>query len=239
MKQLVQDKFLLIFLPVIAAVLYASITNSFTLYIVFKPLIVGTLLMYLFINKGHQSKAAMHVVAGLIFSLIGDVLLIFEQAHPLFFMGGLISFLIAHIFYIIYYMRSSENARKGDLKNKSVLILALITYGVVFYILLYNNLGALKAPVLIYTTVLISMNIFALNRYGKVNSKSFSLVMIGALFFASSDSLLALNKFLLPLPFPGVWILATYAAAQYFITEGVLNLSPAFSSGEGVKINRL
>lgn len=101
----------------------------------------------------------------------------------------------------------------------------MMLYGTIFYLLLYNNLGGLKVPVFVYTTVLISMNIFALNRFGKVNDKSFQLIMIGAICFALSDSLLALNKFLIPLPLAGVWILATYAAAQYFITQGVLSKS--------------
>ena len=66
------------------------------------------------------------------------------------------------------------------------------------------------------------MSIFAINRYGKVNDKSFKLILVGAILFTMSDSLLALNKFLQPIPLAGVWIMASYAAAQYYITKGVL-----------------
>ena len=225
MKSFIQDKFLFVFVPVVVLVLYANVTGNFTLYLIFKPLIVGTLLAYLVINNGQKGKAASYAIAGLVFSLLGDVLLIFEQMNPLFFMGGLISFLVAHLLYILYYIRSAANVAGKTLKNRILIVGLMVIYGIVFYILVYNNLGALKLPVFIYTSVLISMNIFALNRYGKVNSESFGLVMGGALFFACSDSLLALNKFLLPLPLAGVWILATYAVAQYLIIKGVLHSS--------------
>jgi uncharacterized membrane protein YhhN len=215
--------FIVIFLLIVTFVLYANGVHNFLLNIIFKPLIVISLLIYLFVENGHKEKAVAFAIGGLFLSLVGDVLLIFEKQNALFFIGGLISFLIAHVLYIFYYLRSSGPVAIKKLKNKTVFVFLMVSYGIVFCLLLYNNLGALKVPVFIYTTVLISMNIFALNRYGKVNEKSFNLIMIGALCFAASDSLLAINKFLLPVPLAGVWILSTYAAAQYFITQGVLS----------------
>ena len=217
--------FVVLFLIIVALVLFASSTNNFILEIIFKPLIVISLLIYLFIKNGHKEKAVSFAISGLLLSLLGDVFLIFQDQHALFFIGGLVSFLLAHISYIIYYWRSSGSITQKKLNNKTFVILVMMLYGTIFYLLLYNNLGGLKVPVFVYTTVLISMNIFALNRFGKVNDKSFQLIMIGAICFALSDSLLALNKFLIPLPLAGVWILATYAAAQYFITQGVLSKS--------------
>lgn len=236
MKKFLQDKFIFIFLFVVALVLYANAINSLILDIIFKPLIVIGLLIYLLAKNGHKGKASAFAVGGLLFSLAGDILLIFQAHHALFFIGGLISFLIAHLLYIGYYIRSAQATNDKVLNGKFVFFMLMLAYGAAFYMLLYNNLGELKLPVLIYTLVLTSMNIFALNRYGKVNDKSFKLIMIGALLFTSSDSLLALNKFLLPLPFAGIWILTTYAAAQYFIVEGI-NTSPLpLSSGGGLSI---
>lgn len=223
MKNFLVKNFLFLFFLIVVLVLYASSTHNFILDLIFKPLIVISLLVYLFIQGGHKEKAVIFAIFGLLLSLLGDVFLIFQEQNSLFFIGGLVSFLAAHISYILYYLRSSEPVATKKLKNKNSFVLLMIIYGVIFYLLLYNNLGALKVPVFIYTTVLISMNIFALNRYGKVNGKSFKLIMIGALCFALSDSLLALNKFLEPIPVSGVLILATYAAAQYFITKGVLS----------------
>ena len=223
MKTFIKKNFILFFLFIVAFVLYASGTNSFMLEIIFKPLIIISLLIYLFVQGGQQEKAVNFAIGGLLLSLFGDVFLLFQEQGPLFFIAGLISFLLAHISYIFYYLRSSESSAVKKLKYKTVFILLMVLYGIVFYFLLFTDLGGLKIPVFVYTTVLISMNIFALNRYGKVEENSFKLIMTGAVSFAISDSLLAVNKFLLPIPIAGVWILATYAAAQYFIIQGVLS----------------
>jgi uncharacterized membrane protein YhhN len=47
-------------------------------------------------------------------------------------------------------------------------------------------------------------------------------VALGAGFFMLSDSLLATNKFVSPLPMPQVWVLGTYYAAQVLIVAGML-----------------
>jgi alkylglycerol monooxygenase len=47
-------------------------------------------------------------------------------------------------------------------------------------------------------------------------------VALGAGFFMLSDTLLAINKFVLPLPMPQVWVLSTYYAAQVLIVAGML-----------------
>jgi uncharacterized membrane protein YhhN len=46
---------------------------------------------------------------------------------------------------------------------------------------------------------------------------------IGGLLFIVSDSLLAINKFALPLPFSPLWILLTYWVAQGFIAAALLH----------------
>ena len=221
MKITLQKKFLTIFFFINVVVLFANATQNFVLDIIFKPLIVVSLLIYLFIQNAHKGKAVVFALGGLFLSLVGDVLLIFHE--QLFFMLGLICFLIAHLLYIFYYICSSEFVSTKKLKNKTIFILLIIVYGILFCSFLNDHLGVLKVPVFVYTSVLISMNIFALNRYGKVNDKSFKLIVIGALCFALSDSLLALNKFIIPIPLAGIWIIAAYSAAQYFITQGVLS----------------
>jgi uncharacterized membrane protein YhhN len=45
-------------------------------------------------------------------------------------------------------------------------------------------------------------------------------VLFGALFFVVSDSLLAINKFIMPLPYSGVLVLGTYYSAQECILLG-------------------
>jgi uncharacterized membrane protein YhhN len=44
-------------------------------------------------------------------------------------------------------------------------------------------------------------------------------VAVGACFFMLSDSLLATNRFVSPLPLASLWVLATYYAAQILIVR--------------------
>lgn len=221
MKKLFTTNFLYLFITIVAVDLYANVIDSFVLNIIFKPLIATSLLIYLYVTKTPKTPSVTIATIGLALSLLGDVLLVFQAQNVLFFIGGLVSFLIAHVFYIIYYIRSSGIATK-TIKNKSLYFILILLYGASFYSLLFTSLHELKVPVFIYTCILMGMTIFAINRYGKVNDKTFKLILLGAVLFTVSDSILALNKFLQPIPLAGVWIMATYAAAQYYITKGVL-----------------
>ncbi|WP_341890481.1 lysoplasmalogenase family protein, partial [Variovorax sp. YR752] len=46
-------------------------------------------------------------------------------------------------------------------------------------------------------------------------------VAVGACFFMLSDALLAINRFVSPLPLASLWVLATYYAAQMLIVRHI------------------
>jgi uncharacterized membrane protein YhhN len=48
-------------------------------------------------------------------------------------------------------------------------------------------------------------------------------MVLGALLFVISDSLLAINKFYQDIPLAGVLIMLTYGLAQLFIMEGAIS----------------
>jgi len=50
-----------------------------------------------------------------------------------------------------------------------------------------------------------------------------SMVLIGAILFISSDSLLALNKFYQGFEGADFWVMLTYILAQYFIVTGMIS----------------
>jgi uncharacterized membrane protein YhhN len=62
----------------------------------------------------------------------------------------------------------------------------------------------------------------ALFRYNRTDRRSFWLVFFGAILFMISDALLAINKFLIDLPFSGLWIMTSYVFAQLLIIEGLI-----------------
>jgi uncharacterized membrane protein YhhN len=75
-------------------------------------------------------------------------------------------------------------------------------------------------PIIAYATAIMLMGITAAERQS--NKKSYRFVLIGAILFIISDSLIAINKFAFSIPLSGLWVMATYIAAQYLILEGVL-----------------
>jgi uncharacterized membrane protein YhhN len=168
-----------------------------------------------------QQKSILFLVA-MLFCWAGDVLLLFPS--ELFFMAGLVAFLTGHVLYIFCYQQmrfnESKNALLGTQKVRFALPIVLAGTGLV--VVLYPVLGDLKIPVMIYALVITIMAMQALFRFGYTSNKSFALVFIGAILFMISDSLLAINKFLMPIQFASVGIMATYMMAQYLIVEGVM-----------------
>jgi uncharacterized membrane protein YhhN len=159
------------------------------------------------------------LLAGLFFSWIGDMFLLFENKNPWFFIFGLCSFLTTHIFYIVYFLRT-RSANASLLKKQPVLIALVLGYGVGLVWLLYPHLGDLKLPVIVYATVICTMLLSSLHVFLKMNKKAAARFLLGASAFVASDSLLAINKFYQPFAFAGVLIMLTYCAAQYFIVTG-------------------
>jgi len=76
-----------------------------------------------------------------------------------------------------------------------------------------------------YVVVIALMAAQALGRAVVLPSRSATLVAVGACFFMLSDTLLALNRFVQPLPMVGLWVLGTYYVAQIMIARNVLNRS--------------
>ena len=98
-----------------------------------------------------------------------------------------------------------------------------MAYGIVVYILLFPHLdGVLKPAVLIYVLAILSMSSMALNRLGNGHPISFTLVFAGSLLFVASDTMIAINRFLVSIPFEGLLIMSTYIGAQYLIMRGLL-----------------
>lgn len=161
------------------------------------------------------------VVAGLFFSWMGDVFLLFESRHTFFFIAGLSCFFITHACYIVYFL-STPSAAVSLLKNQPGYIVLILLYGFGLVWLLFPYLGELKIPVILYSAVICCMLLCSLHIYLKVPSPANRYFVSGAVLFVLSDSLLAVNKFYNPLPFAGILIMLSYCAAQYFIVTGVI-----------------
>jgi uncharacterized membrane protein YhhN len=217
--------FLYLFVIVSAGEILSTLIDLPAVHMICKPAIMITLgLYYWSAQKYFQLPLAMSLMVAIIFSGAGDVLLMFQDSNPNFFMFGLGAFLIAHIFYIFSYKQHQGEESANELRGLQKIRFALpvILAGTGLITILYSRLGDLRIPVLIYAGVLTYMVLVALFRFGKTNAGSFAMVFGGAILFMISDSLIAINKFLEPLAMASFWIMITYISAQYLIVRGLL-----------------
>lgn len=220
MLQPIQKKIIILFWLLALVDIFGIVTNSEILHYIVKPLLIPALLLLLFLTDSTVAGKRI-LVTGLFFSWMGDVLLMFESKHTLFFIFGLAGFLITHIFYILYFLRI-KSQKISLLKKQPVLIALVLGYGITLVWQLFPYLGELKIPVIIYAVVICTMLLCSLHIFLKVNPKSAGFYLLGASAFVLSDSLLAINKFYQPFAYAGVCIMLTYCAAQYFIVLGFI-----------------
>jgi len=195
-----------------------------TIHITVKPLLMLSLATFFIFSVESKNKLAFMVIIALLFSWIGDIMLLFQELKPIYFMLGLVSFLLAHITYIVIFNKSSQNFKPKIFTYSTGFLLAL--YGILLLLLMWSGLGDLKIPVIIYTIIIMTMGITALFR----RANGANLVLIGAMLFIVSDSLLALNKFYQAFAAAGFWVMLTYILAQYLIVSGMISYfsSPAY-----------
>lgn len=204
----------LIYATVSAAVLVAILSGQSSLYMLVKPLLMISLLFYFTTGSMGYPKWRIAVMFALIFSWLGDVLLLSDGL----FMAGLAAFLVAHVFYIVAYHKTG--AASGELKPMDSIKLAVL--GAILIAVLYPHLGGMLIPVLVYAMVLLGMALWAHKRRGATSTRSFMLVSSGAILFVISDGLIAVNKFAVEIPAERILVMSTYIAAQYLIVRGLL-----------------
>lgn len=179
------------------------------LRLISKPLIVASLIIWYVSCVKYRQRPL--VLCALIFSLFGDILLLFGGA--VFFIYGVGAFLLAQICYALYFRRFGNfRGRKDKLSSTFVVLIAAV-----FYFYLYPHLGDMKIPVLLYTVALTAMIVFAVVQRLSV------LIAIGSIFFMISDMSLAVQKFVLTDVNLDVFIMTTYCLAQYLMVKGIID----------------
>jgi len=172
------------------------------------------------LTKSNNSSEKVFLV-GLLFSTLGDFFLEYDTIN--LFIFGLISFLLAHTFYIISFAPLS----RLKIKTRLPIIVFYVIFGLTIFVFLSKGLGELFIPVLIYMTVLLLMAVSTLVSY-----KSNNWLIIGGVSFVISDSLLGMNKFYLPIPYAEILIMISYYFAQYALVNSVLHYRIFQSNGK-------
>ena len=166
------------------------------------------------------------ILFGLVFSCLGDVSLIWQNMDEAFFMLGLGFFLVAHIAYTLAFGFSPFGV-------KEFLLLSVIT-GAMFSIVLPPLSGMFFYAVLFYGILLWLMSWRSLARFSLKWDIPWRKIFAacGAILFVISDFFLAVNKFVMPLPWERQVIMTTYYAAQLCISLSVVNSRLCRSKGD-------
>ena len=161
------------------------------------------------------------LVAALLACACGDVTLEGAYAAPAstvpWFAIGLGCFLAAHGLFIGLFLQLPRRRRRWPLP-------AFALYAVPFFVLLLPRLGPMLIPVAIYMLV-IGVMVWRAACVLLPNGPAWA-VIAGALLFAGSDSLIAINRFLAPFDAARTLILLSYWAALILLTVGTLRALP-------------
>ena len=197
------------------AYLYGVTMQATLLCLLSKPVPVLAWLGWL--QDAPASPYRRWISIGLMFSLLGDILL----AWPVdLFVFGLGAFLVAHLAYLKAYL---VDCRRPALLPLALALLAGVS---LFSVMAAKGLGDLLIPVAVYALAISAMLWRALARLGShVPKRSAWLAAAGAVAFVVSDSLIGIDRFVLPFGAAPYLIILSYWIGQWGIAASVFSQS--------------
>ena len=184
------------------------------LHRVAKPLAMVFAILFVAVRarqSGSEGRFYLILALALAASLAGDVALMFQG----YFLPGLVAFLLAHLAYIALFKRGVP-----WLPSRAALAATLLTGAAMYAVLWVGGLpAALRGPVALYVVAIALMAAQAIGRARVLRRPADWAVALGACSFMLSDALLAINRFVQPLPLAPLWVLGSYYVAQILIAS--------------------
>lgn len=146
---------------------------------------------------------------GLLIGAVADAAIEFS------FIGGLVTFLVAHLLYVVAFVRV-------DARLRLLRLLPVALWAAVALPVLVKSAGPLAVPVLIYGVVIFSMIWRAAAAMEGPGWNAGAIGLLGALLFGLSDTLLGYSRFVAPLPASNFLIMGTYWGGQALIATSFL-----------------
>lgn len=216
---------LTIFAAAATGTMVGEATDAHLMVYACKPLMLMVLSSWFYFNTRRVGdRLTLLIQAGLFFSLVGDVALMFQHLDDFNFLIGLAAFLIAQLCYTIAFIQNIADVGAG----RPPWLPMLITIGLIVFCYFFTERllpaadEVIRIPVGVYAVAITAMGIAAAFRWGRTYPRSFYLVFCGALCFIVSDSLLAINRFITPFEAASWSVILTYAMAQVMIVLGIL-----------------
>jgi sterol desaturase/sphingolipid hydroxylase (fatty acid hydroxylase superfamily)/uncharacterized membrane protein YhhN len=189
------------------------------LHMLFKPLVMVFALAVVVRRAkdlGGFKKHDLLLCAALTLSLGGDVFLMLPGNY---FIPGLASFLVAHVFYLLLFRQGAPwFASKAGLA-------CTLGVGALMYGWVWSGLPdpILQAAVAVYVMVIALMAAQAMGRARTFQLASARWVGAATCVFMLSDALIAVDRFVAHIPLAPLWILSTYYVAQWLIVHQTLS----------------
>ncbi|MFN0203151.1 MAG: lysoplasmalogenase [Bacteroidia bacterium] len=191
-----------------------------------KILLMPSLALWYFYLTKTQGAIKM-LLAALFFSWGGDTLLVFAKEKPIFFLLGLGSFFLAHVFYIYTFVKKGKEF-KLTTSSVALIVIALLNLATLLYLLLPVLPIDMKVPILAYGSIL-TLLICSTLYLRKLLAAHWAYLLLGVALFILSDSLIAFNRFRFDmiafLPNISFWIMLTYIIAQGCIVWACAKIS--------------
>lgn len=196
--------------------------NSKRLEYFAKPVTMFLLFAWL-VKTGGLDGALLWFGVGVLFSLAGDIFLMFSDRY---FLYGLVAFLLAHVAYLIGFNTPFPQAA-ATWGIGIAIVLGLTALRVTRRItaaIRSKGQNRLVAPVALYSTVITLMLLSALLTLFRPDwaSTPALLVSLGAFLFYLSDLILAWNKFVTPIKNGRLVNIAIYHLGQIALVAGVV-----------------
>lgn len=187
----------------------------------FKPLTTALLIGWAW-SRGTGMAQRPWLLAGLTMSWCGDVALMWPDQG---FLPGLVSFLLAHVCYLVAFSRGTRWLAWPQAAVAYALVAAAVLGA------LWPGVpAALRAPVTVYVLALAAMAAQAAGQWHAQRGTAWAGLALraaaGGALFLISDALLATNRFAAPLPAASLWVLSSYWGAQGLIAASLAAPAP-------------
>ncbi len=187
-----------------------------------KPAVLLCLIFWFTSQRGWQAAPLWFGLA-LIFSLAGDVLLLFPDR---FFIYGLFTFLAAQVCYVIgFFPRSQVDGLPLVVIALSVLLIGNFLFSNLRKSVVRSHVQQqLVIPCFIYSMAISLMLFFAILTIAQPEwpSAAAALAATGGMLFFTSDALLSANRFIQPVPNGQLLVRILYHLGQLGLSAGVL-----------------
>ena len=203
----------------VRSLLIAAITGMGVIYIFFIPdepvgfkilmklVPMALLILFALVTKPMFSTTYKRIIIGGLFvCMIADGVIYW-------FIPGLITFFIGHVFYIF----SFRHALRKPMPKWAAFLLLLYGIGMAFWI---SGSQFIEGEILLAIAIIAYIIIISTMGWMAVRTR-LPLVIIGAVLFIFSDSVLAVDRFVYDIPYRDAFVMISYYGAQVFIAASI------------------